>query len=1643
MAQVAAPAVRIVSSIDESQRVTLKGTMHPLASAANDRGAVADSMKLERMHLVLKRSDSQESALRQLIGELHTPGTASYHKWLTPDQFGKQFGPSDQDIATVQAWLTSHGFSVTQVNPGKQTLEFSGSAGQMREAFHTQIHQYQVKGETHYANANDPQIPAALAPVVGGFVSLNNFRVKSYVKPLGKATYDPKTDKATPQWTIGGNGSYSFALAPGDYAVQYDLNPLYSAGIKGAGQTIAIVNDSNVNIDLVNQFRSLFNLPVNPPQVIIDGNDPGVDGINNPDGPNGDSVEAYLDVEWAGAVAPNATVDLVIAADTQLENGLQLAAEHAVYGNVAPIISLSFGSCEPALGTYNQFLSGLWEQAAAQGITVLVSTGDSGSAGCDDDNTQEYAVSGQAVNGFGSTPFNVAVGGTDFYYSDWATGGASIANYWSLTPSNAAPAVSILGVIPEQPWNASQFGLNINSQYSYDGTTDIAGGSGGASNCQAGSGSTSSGGWLSCTGGYAKPSWQTGFGDTMRDLPDVSLFASSGINASYYPICATDGDCQTISNGTVQIFGVGGTSASTPSFAGIMALVNQEYGRQGQANYVLYPLAAQFQSSAHPPFHDVTVGTNTVPCATGSPDCIAAPAGLNYTITDPSLGTAVEGQIGTGTTPEYNAALGYDLASGLGTIDAYNLVTDWNKVTFNKSTTTLSIPTSFTHGQSISVSGTVTGSPTPTGDVALVTDSTEQTNQGENFFTLTNGAYSSSTVNYLPGGTYNVWAQYGGDANNALSTSAKTQVTVSPEGSSILFLLLTPSSSGAEYISSGTNNIPYGTQLSLSALPAPSAQYTAFVNCEIGSATTCPSFQYPTGTVTFKDGSTTLNTAPVNVEGEAEFTPPASFNAGAHSVTAVYSGDNSYNGSSSATINFTVVQSLPSVLLTAPLTSYTQGQAATVNILVESYGNGAAPTGTVTLSGVPAGTPTTATLSAGVDPSQGTTVGLATVVIPATAAAGNYSITASYTPDSASSANYAAASSAALGVQITAASGIATTTAASASANSTSPAARVLVTGTVTAASGAAPTGTVYLLEGVVNPYSNGNSGEVVALGSTTLVPGSGTSSTFSTYFNSSALLQGANQITVLYGASATDATSSALINIANPLSDFSLIPNTTLVQLNSGNSYSNTDTIQLASVNGFSGTVGLTCTAALGTNCSITPSVTLGTGGIGTATLTVNTGTWAYPANIPYNVLITGTSGAYVHTLGVQGVVSGSPAGSTSFMVANSGSIAVEAGATTGNTSTITVTPVGGFTGSVALTCAVTPTTGTPPTCSVSSPVTISSTSAVTATLTLNSTLSTTGGAYTVTVTGTSGSIAPTTAVTATVTAPGLALSNGGSINIGTAGATTGNTSLITVTPSNGLTGAVALSCAVTPQTGTPPTCTMTPPSVTISGTAAQTATLTMITTASTTLGSYSATVTGTYGGTITSSTVVSVTVGTPAISFTSTPPNPSTITISSPGLSGTSTISVMPSGGFSGTVNLSCSFVTNAATDPATCSLSPTSVAVSGTTAQTSTLTVYTTAATTSSNQMKKLFWPSAGGAALALVFLFGIPKRRRNWLAMLGLLLVFVSAAVVGCGGGGGTGGTGTSNAGTTAGTYTVTVTGTSGSVTGSTTVTLTVN
>ena len=411
---------RITAAIDEANLTTLKGNTHPLARPQFDRGAAAASQPMRRMLLVLKRSAAQETALDALLEQQQDKSSPNYHMWLTPQQFGQQFGPADQDIQTITSWLQSHGFQVNGVSNGRTVIEFTGTAGQIRDAFHTEIHRYTVNNEDHWANSSDPQIPTALALVVAGVDTLYNFprqqmhevvgvfsrtKATGAVKPAGTQFTFPNPCNPTAQPFC------NFAVAPADFAKIYDvpnllLSPAPASQFNGDGISIAVVSQSDINTQDVSSFRSLFGLPAPKLNIILNGPDPGFD-------PGGAETEADLDVQWAGAVAPNATIDLVISQSTEISLGADLSAQYAVDNNLAPVLNESFGLCEFFIGTSgNTFYNQVWQQAAAQGITVTVSSGDGGSAGCD--RGAGAAVFGLAVSGFTSTPYNVSVGGTDF-----------------------------------------------------------------------------------------------------------------------------------------------------------------------------------------------------------------------------------------------------------------------------------------------------------------------------------------------------------------------------------------------------------------------------------------------------------------------------------------------------------------------------------------------------------------------------------------------------------------------------------------------------------------------------------------------------------------------------------------------------------------------------------------------------------------------------------------------------------------------------------------------------------------------------------------------------------------------------------------------------------------------------------------------------------------------------------------------------------------------------------------------------------------------------------------------------------------------------------------------------------------------------
>jgi hypothetical protein len=674
----------VTRAVDESQLVSLHGNVHPFVSAQNDQGAVASTMQINHMLLVLKRSPEQETALENLIAQQADKTSPNYQKWLTPAQFGEQFGASDQDITAVTTWLGSHGFQVNGVANGRNMIDFSGTAGEIQEAFHTEIHNYLVNGKTHFANATDPEIPAALSPIVAGVNRLNNFRPKPMVHQMAAVKMDMKTHQVTsvtPNLTLTGLASGTcytgstncYAVSPFDFATIYDLPSGWPTSNSGAGVNIAIVSDSNINSADYTQFRTLMGLPAETVNVkLASGVDPGLQNCSV----NTDEQEAILDVEWAGGVAPGATIDLVAApssgscgnpsttGETGLPAGDTFGGDYAAYYAVNtlndPILTDSYGECELGLGAAgNAFYNTLWQQANVDGITVIAASGDNGAAGCD--TTTGPAQEGLQVNGTASTPYNVAVGGTDFNY----TTNSGATTYWNTTNSTTGNStLSAKGAIPETVYNdsctnpliATLLGLSgsttpfntCNSTQAASTATSSSGGgvlvavgsSGGTSNCTAPTGLAAT----DCAGGYTKPSWQT-TSDSHRDIPDVSLFAGDGTTSgTFYVVC--EEDAFILSNppspptacslqGSTAFFAAdGGTSVSAQAFAGIVAILDQVHGkRYGSVafNTQLYTLAGtQSASSCNASgttvpttciFRDITAGNNSVPCTTSSANC--------------------------------------------------------------------------------------------------------------------------------------------------------------------------------------------------------------------------------------------------------------------------------------------------------------------------------------------------------------------------------------------------------------------------------------------------------------------------------------------------------------------------------------------------------------------------------------------------------------------------------------------------------------------------------------------------------------------------------------------------------------------------------------------------------------------------------------------------------------------------------------------------------------------------------------------------------------------------------------------------------------------------------------------------------------
>ncbi|HEY3991158.1 MAG TPA: Ig-like domain repeat protein [Acidobacteriaceae bacterium] len=952
----------ITQPVNESSLVALRGNLHPLARPQFDRGPAPVSLGAQRQLLVLKRTTQQERMLQQYLASLEDRNSPNFHRFLTPEQFGQQYGPAPEDIAQVVSWLNSQGFTVNKVAKSNMAIEFSGSVNQVETAFHTQIDRFVINGQEHVANVSNPMIPSALAPVIAGVSPLNDFYPRPQVRPGPRGQWDATERRFVPQLTVSISSTPYLFVSPGDAATIYDapssLNTHLKAGqaaYDGTGVTIGIATDGSVNLANVRNYRALFQLPPAAISVVMDGNSPG----------SGNDTESTLDGEVAGAIAPGASIVYYQAADTTFQSGVMLAILRAIDDNSVNILNVSYSSCELAQGAAgNQEVLNAWEQAAAQGIAVTVSSGDSGSAGCDNPDTETVASQGFGVNALASTPYTVAVGGTDFdaLLNQFAT-------YVSST--NSANYTSALGYIPETAWNNStqsngSVAANQPSE-DYSGNTNIAAGSGGASSA----GLYDAAG--NVLGGYAKPEWQQQYeasagiaADAVRDIPDVSLFAANGLYGALWATCA-DTDC---SGASPTITGIGGTSASAPAFAGVLALVNQKIGagkRLGQPNWVLYQLA-----KTHPEaFHSIGTGNNSVICTAGTPDCAA-----------------------NGFLSGYDAAGSYNLSNGLGSVDISSLVNDWTSVGKTQTTTSLTLSsTTFQHGEPIAIGIGVNPS-AATGNVAITNDLSARGLSGSDSqlnLALANGQATGSWVAF-PGGTYNVYANYGGDANYGGSVSTPTQITVTPEDS-ILALTVTSGGASSKQTNLAGNAVSYGTYVSVDAQPIGKSQ-----------ASNPNPLRNATGTVTFSDATVqgAQGSGMLDASGNAEF-PLHYFGVGTHTVTASYWGDSSYNPSTSASVTFTVQKAATTTSVTTNVNSIDSG-AVIVTAAIRPTGNSFAqpPSGTITLTDTTSGAVlgTAGNLTTVQDPSTGAFYSTAAINVQvAQLTLGSNSIVATYSGD--------------------------------------------------------------------------------------------------------------------------------------------------------------------------------------------------------------------------------------------------------------------------------------------------------------------------------------------------------------------------------------------------------------------------------------------------------------------------------------------------------------------------------------------------------------------------------------------------------------------------------------------------------------------
>ncbi len=704
-----APAARIAGNIDASQHLTIQGSHPPSARAEFDAGRVPAGNRLQGITLVFNRSSAQQADLQVLLSAQQDPSSTLYHHWLTPEDFAARFGVADSDIAKAQFWLQQQGFSVDGVSRSKTRITFSGTVAQAEQAFATEMHYYQVRGVTHYAPSTDLSLPAALAPIVSTVDNLATFRPHPHI-------VRPATLQRAPNPNFTSSQTGNHFLDPDDIAIIYDIKPAYNAGYTGSGQSIAVVGQSSIALSDIENFQKALGLTVKDPTEKLVPNS-GTAAIST-----GDESESDLDLEYSGAIARGATIIFVYTGNSPNYN-VTNAISYAVDQDLAPIISTSYGDCESDTGQgfYNSENDVLM-QAATQGQSVIAAAGDAGSTDCSGNTDQSTAEQeALAVDFPASSQYVTAMGGSEFPAADVASTNST---YWTPAPNSTTDVLSsALSYIPEEVWNDDSAAGGVSS------------GGGGASVFT------------------ARPSWQANVpgipSGSFRLVPDISMSASPNNAAFLY--CSSDstvGVTGSCTNGfrdanNVYLTTAGGTSFDVPMFAGMVAIINQKTGSTGQGVVAstLYKLASS-STTYSSAFHDITTGSN---------ECLAGPT---------LCSTAGESS--------FLATTGYDEASGLGSVDFFNLLTAWpgstittpaGSFTLSAATATVSAGSSVTsvititpaNGFTGTVNFTVSVSPA-SADICFTLPSTSVT--GTTAVTATLTVFTSSTScggNVLPG----------------------------------------------------------------------------------------------------------------------------------------------------------------------------------------------------------------------------------------------------------------------------------------------------------------------------------------------------------------------------------------------------------------------------------------------------------------------------------------------------------------------------------------------------------------------------------------------------------------------------------------------------------------------------------------------------------------------------------------------------------------------------------------------------------------------------------------------------------------------------------------------------------------------------